>query len=273
MKKDVGCIALLAVHTAALWAAAAETSVAGTPSQLDPIIALSPIGLDFGLVGVGRTKELVVTVKNAGGGVLTGKARVPAPFNVVAGERYSLAGGQSQLIRMQYQPTTEGTNAAFLVFSGGQAAQATVTGFARTPPAPPQNLGIISSALSSAPAPVARPRKFAEEQAADFIVRYYSDEVSYVLKPLMMDGQYRSVCDRPLLLRLAARQPGRELAVIVLVHYPGADAEADTKLAWVNDLTRLGYRRIVFLRSRNDMKVDGLILLETPRASTISAAK
>lgn len=133
--------------------------------------------------------------------------------------------------------------------------------------------GILQVTSCSTPNSAAAAPRFAEEDAADFIARYYSDETSYALKPPVMDGTYRSVCDRALLLRLARQQPRRDLAVIVLVHYPGSSTEGPVKLAWVNDLKELGYRRIVFLRGGNGMQVNGLRMLESPQASATFAGK
>jgi hypothetical protein len=59
----------------------------------------------------------------------------------------------------------------------------------------------------------------------------------------------------------------------VLIHYPGASQEDTTKLAWVNDLKGLGYQRIVFLRGRNGMQVNGLAVLESPPALPTIAGK
>ena len=80
--------------------------------------------------------------------------------------------------------------------------------------------------------------RFTEEEQADFIAWYFSDQTSYLLKPLMMDGAFLSICDRLLVLKLAGQQPGREMAVIVLPYYPNSGSEEAGKLAWVNDLTR-----------------------------------
>src|ERR1039457_340362 len=85
----------------------------------------------------------------------------------------------------------------------------------------------------STPSPVTKAQRFTEEETADFIARYYSDETSYALKPAMMDGAFRAPCDRALLLKLAGQQPRRDLAVIVMVYYPNAGEEDTAKLAWV----------------------------------------
>jgi hypothetical protein len=89
----------------------------------------------------------------------------------------------------------------------------------------------------------------------------------------MMDGPYQSICDRALLLKLARQQPGRELAVVVLIHYTSAESEEPVKLTWVSDLTGLGYRRIVFLRGANGLQVNGLPMLEGTHASATFAGK
>jgi hypothetical protein len=133
--------------------------------------------------------------------------------------------------------------------------------------------GLLLLNSCSAPAPVPSMPRFTEEADADFIARYYSDETSYVLKPSLTDGLFRSICNRTALLDVARQQPRRELAVVVLVHYPSASTEETTKLAWVNDLKVLGYRRIVFLRGGNTMRVKGLPVLESPQVPATLAGK
>ena len=133
--------------------------------------------------------------------------------------------------------------------------------------------GILLLTACSTSTQVAQAPRFTEAEAADFIARYYSDETSYLLKPPMMDGPYRSICDRARLLKLAGEQPRRELAVVVMIHYLGAQQEDTTKLAWVNDLKRLGYKRIVFLRGGNRMQVNGLPMLASPEGSGALAEK
>ncbi len=231
------------------------------PNQLAPVIAVSPNALDFGLVGAGRTKQLTLTLRNAGSGALDGVATVPAPFSL-SGNAYVLQSGQSQTISVRYEPTAEGTNVASILFSGGNGATVRVSGHARMPPRPPGNVHIARKPSSH----------FNEEDDADVIIRYYSDSTSYILKPNMMDGQYRSICDRSLVLKVAEQQPRHELAVVVLIHYPGTGLEEPVKLAWVKELKALGYERVVFLRGTNRMKVKGLKVLPDPQEPATSAA-
>ena len=131
--------------------------------------------------------------------------------------------------------------------------------------------GICLLISCSTPTQVGKASRFTEAETADFIARYYSDETSYALKPAMMEETFRSVCDRALLLKLAGQQPRRDLAVIVMVHYPGSRAEDTAKLAWVKDLKGMGYQRIVFLRGSRSMQVNGLSFLECPQASATLA--
>ena len=133
--------------------------------------------------------------------------------------------------------------------------------------------GIVHVTSCSTPTPGARAARFGEEQAADLVARYYTDGTSYALKPVMMDGAFRSICDRALLLKLAGQQPRRDLAVVVLIHHPSEAREDAAKLTWVKDLKGLGYQRIVFLRGGNGMQVTGLPILELPQAAATLAGK
>jgi hypothetical protein len=60
---------------------------------------------------------------------------------------------------------------------------------------------------------------------------------------------------------VAKQQPGRELAVVILIHYR-AQCEADAvKQNWVKLLKVAGYQRVVFLRASDGMQIDGLPVL------------
>ncbi len=103
--------------------------------------------------------------------------------------------------------------------------------------------------------------RFSEADQADFIVRYFSDDTSYVLKPSKMDGPFLSILNRDAVLDVAKQQPGRRLAVVVLIRYR-ADSEAEkVKRTWTNKLTQVGYQRVVFLHGKNGMRVNGLPIL------------
>ena len=113
-----------------------------------PAIAVSPRSLDFASVVVGETSNLTFTVRNVGGGILTGAAKVSAPFRVVRGSPYVLANSQSQAITLQFGPKAAGMNITVVHLTGGGGASVTVAGSAlpaaRTAPAPPQGLRLLA---------------------------------------------------------------------------------------------------------------------------------
>ncbi len=133
--------------------------------------------------------------------------------------------------------------------------------------------GLILALCCSTPSLGAAGGKFAEVEATNFIVRYYSDDTSYMLKPLLMEGTFRTICNRAQVLKLAEQQPGRNLAVVLLIHYRSPVTENSVKVAWANDLKGLGYQRIVFLCAGKGMEVKGLPILESPSASAAPSGK
>ena len=262
---------LVVAQLMVFWFAVAQTKTS-SPAQPDlrassdqpgPVIAVSPGVLDFGMIGVKRTKAFVFTVRNVGGGTLKGKATVADPFGFTGGKTYSLRSGQSQELILQYRPTAEGTNRQSVMFTGGSTATVMVTGPARIPPRAPEHVRTVSPS---------------DVEAADFIAKYFTDQTSYVLKPVRMDGPFLTICDRPSVLKLAGERPRRELAFILLIYYPNSGVgesaqEEQVKLSWANDLKRLGYQRVVFLRSLNRTNINGLRILPDPQTPTMSAGK
>jgi hypothetical protein len=109
--------------------------------RTNPAIAVLPTSLDFGPVAVGGASKLTVTVQNAGKGILTGAAKVSAPFSVVGGSPYVLGSSQSQVITLQFAPKSAGMNITVIRLTGGGGANVTVAGLAvlapRAAPAPP----------------------------------------------------------------------------------------------------------------------------------------
>jgi hypothetical protein len=261
---------LAAMQLVGPWIAVAQASGdASTQTQRSGIrVILSPAGAVSG----GAQWQVDGGAWQSSGAVLTGMApgahdlsfRSTGGWGDPTNESATLLPGRTNLVIGSYRP---------VVVSGGSAGSVPATASAPTRPPPPGNLRVTATTSSRPPAPAAKSTKFAEEQSADFIARYYSDEASYALKPLKMEGQYKTICDRALLLKLAGEQPRHELAVVVLVHYAIAGTEDAVKLAWVKDLTGLGYRRIVFLRGGSSMQVSGLPILDFPDASALSARK
>ena len=103
--------------------------------------------------------------------------------------------------------------------------------------------------------------RFNEQERANLVVRYYTDDTSYVLKPAKSDGPFLRVLRQDAVVDVARQQPGRELAVVILIHYGDESQAAAVKQKWTSLLTDVGYQRIVFLRSLGGMQVDGLPVL------------
>jgi hypothetical protein len=103
--------------------------------------------------------------------------------------------------------------------------------------------------------------RFSEQDQADLIVRYYSKDTSYVVKPAQTDGPFLSVLSRDAVIDVAKQLPGRRLAVVILIR-GGVESEAEmVKLTWRTKLTQAGYQRVVFLRALNGRQVNGLPIM------------
>jgi hypothetical protein len=113
--------------------------------------------------------------------------------------------------------------------------------------------------------------RFSGSANADFIFRYFSDQVSHVEKPLTMEGPFYVACERPAVLKLAADQLRREMAVVVLIRYFSAQEEVRVKVGWAQDLKRLGYHQVVFLLAGHSKTIDGLPILPDPPAQAAVA--
>ena len=121
------------------------------------------------------------------------------------------------------------------------------------------SIALLATACSTPRA--SRVVRFHGQDQANLIVRYYSDETSYLLKPQKRDGAFLSILRCDDVVKVAKQLPGRELAVVILVHYP-CESEADAvKSKWKGLLTGLGYQRVVFLSGYGGKHVDGLPIL------------
>jgi len=82
--------------------------VEGSSMPQNPALSVSTSALDFGSVTAGQSKDLSLTVRNAGGGTLTGTAVTSSPFGVVSGASLSLGAGLSQTITVRFTPPQSG---------------------------------------------------------------------------------------------------------------------------------------------------------------------
>ena len=99
----------------------------GGPST-NPIIAISPASYDFGSLAVGSASNATFTVRNVGGGTLTGTVSVGLPFSILGSSSYSLGSNASQVVTVRYLPTLAGNDRQTLTWTGGGGATATVSG-------------------------------------------------------------------------------------------------------------------------------------------------
>jgi hypothetical protein len=108
----------------------AQVAASGTyvVPQTIPVLQVTPGSLNFGHVSLGLTKDLTLTVKNAGGANLAGNATTAAPFSIVSDGSYDLAPDQNKVVTIRYQPTSKGPHTGTVVFTGGDGAAVQVTG-------------------------------------------------------------------------------------------------------------------------------------------------
>jgi YVTN family beta-propeller protein len=76
----------------------------GTGVQ-DPVLAVNPTRLNFGGVRVGQSRDLSLTVQNAGTGTLSRNVCVPGGFSVISADSFSLSAGQSQTVTISFSPS------------------------------------------------------------------------------------------------------------------------------------------------------------------------
>lgn len=98
-------------------------------SSANPLISVSVPALDFGSVSVGGSVTNSITVRNIGGGTLTGNTpNVVAPFSIVSGETYNLTSNQTQTVKISFNPMLVGNANQLISFTGGGGASLALSG-------------------------------------------------------------------------------------------------------------------------------------------------
>jgi hypothetical protein len=118
---------------------------------------------------------------------------------------------------------------------------------------------LLATACSTPRTP--RMERFHEQEQANLIVRYYTDETSFVLKPQQAEGPFLNIMKYDDVLELAKQLPNRDMAVVILVHYPFQTATDAVVSKWTTLLTGLGYQRVVFLGGGGNRQINGLPIL------------
>jgi len=132
-------------------------SVSGV-AQAD--FTVSPTGTtNFGSVAVNGTVDRNFTVQNTSTGTMSVTVSVGAPFSVVSGSSFSLAGGGSRDVTVRFRPTSTGSFAGNATFTtGSEPVSRSVTGSTST--TAPVTLTVAkngsgSGTVSSSPAGIA----------------------------------------------------------------------------------------------------------------------
>ena len=94
----------------------------------NPVISVSPNGINFGSVLTNTVSSQTFIVQNTGGGTLTGTATVSGPFSIVAGGTYSLNANQSQNVTVGFSPKAPGLVTNTVTFTGGRGITETMSG-------------------------------------------------------------------------------------------------------------------------------------------------
>lgn len=102
----------IAAHEATLQAGGACGPVAlrGSGVEPQPVCQVSPAALEFGSVTVGTAAERLITIRNAGTGLMSGNVHAECEaFSLVdGGGEFTVGGGQSHVARVRFTPTGHG---------------------------------------------------------------------------------------------------------------------------------------------------------------------
>jgi hypothetical protein len=117
------------------------TGTGQTPSHCD----LSPSTLSFGLVPLGGSAELQFTIRNDGGGTLSGNVSEPCDdFSIPDGEGiFNLSAGESKTITVRFTPTSSGSKECSIGLGLPDGTMMACSGTGDLPPA----CGIVPSSL------------------------------------------------------------------------------------------------------------------------------
>ncbi|TPW09998.1 MAG: hypothetical protein FD129_2022, partial [bacterium] len=95
-----------------------------------PVCAVLPELVDFGTVAPNQSRTSMFTIRNDGGGMLTGSIATGCDvFTVTAGAgAYSLGPGQSRTVTVRFQPTSAGERSCLLGLGGTECPGVTLVG-------------------------------------------------------------------------------------------------------------------------------------------------
>ncbi|MEP7364629.1 MAG: choice-of-anchor D domain-containing protein [Acidobacteriota bacterium] len=99
------------------------------PSGGTPAMSITPASLAFGDTGVGTNKDMNLTIRNTGAGILAISAISPSQpqFTVVGSSSVAIAGGGQQLIPIRFTPTAAGLVTGALTIASNDPARPAFT--------------------------------------------------------------------------------------------------------------------------------------------------
>lgn len=100
-----------------------------------PSCAVEPSSIDFGSVQYNSSKDSTFTIKNTGGGTLTGSVTESClEYSIVSGGgAFSLAAGESVVVTVRFEPTSAGLKNC-TILTGTDCANVSCTGLGVEPP-------------------------------------------------------------------------------------------------------------------------------------------
>jgi len=116
-------------------------------------------------------------------------------------------------------------------------------------------------------------KKFGEEQFANLIIRYSTDETIYLIKPDAHEGEFFRIFDRNQIYAEAEKIGGPRLLAVVLIDYMyGTHVEHEIIDGWAASFKELNFERVVFLRSHNHHSPNGLRIIADVQLAKSAAA-
>jgi hypothetical protein len=132
--------------------------------------------------------------------------------------------------------------------------------------------GSLLCLTSCALGPDAGSKRFEEEQFANLIIRYSSDQTIYRLKPDGRDGEFLRIFDRNEICTEAEQLGGpRQLAVVLIDYVYAHDIEREIIDGWSARFKELNFQRVVFLRAWDKLTVNGLRIVADVQLSQSAA--
>jgi hypothetical protein len=107
----------------------ADTTCDPNPCPVPPECELTPASLDFGEVEVGDSLDLTVTIRNVGGGTLSGTLSADCPDFAVAGDSsYALQTDEAAQFTVRFSPSAEDRQDCVLDTGASQCPELPATG-------------------------------------------------------------------------------------------------------------------------------------------------